>query len=151
MSRDPDNCSKIWNALIPYLKSNSKLTPYKCLGSDEVVSKWYGLLIGPNSSKPFWQTKRSYLAGACLFVFENYSGLNEGVELKYCSPSGGRCRYWNNDGSLKREGWEEKSKFFRELSKFTANEHQLTTFIVQVDITSIYQQIRHLLESDEAE
>ena len=139
MNTDEDNSSKIWHVLVPYIKTSSKLTPYKCLGSDEAVSRWYKLLVGSDSGKAFWQTKRSYLANACLLIPNNYSGVARNVELKYISPCRTRCHYWYGDGALKKNAWESE---FHQLVEKLAGEF----FVVQIDITGIYERLKHLLE-----
>jgi hypothetical protein len=148
---DQENCSKIWHVLEPYIqassqiiKTGSTITPYKCLGSDEAISYYYKLFTaGPGSIKPFWMSKRRYVAAVRLLVPEYYAGMARGVELKYVSRTG--CHYWYGDGTLKNHSWEEETAFHQKVVKLTGIDHENLTFVVQVDITSVYDRLKGFL------
>ncbi len=151
-SANQENCSKIWHVLEPCIKASSQIiktgtqqAPYRCLGSDEAVSYWYKQFLGADSGKPFWISKRKYLAAVCLAVPENYVGMAHAVELKYVTPSGTGCHYWYGDGTLKNDGWEEKIAVHQKFVKITGVEYEISTFVIQVDISSVYDRLKDLL------
>lgn len=146
-SNNSARAKEIWDVLAPYYTQQSSLTPYRVIGSAKGVDWALGVLSNFGAKKPFFSTKRHYIAGCMLFNKANFVGMSMTIELKLKAAN--RDVYWFGDGEWKRQGSEDQDAFLKDIAEmgFDALDDLTDSGVVaQVDITRVYSRLKHLLD-----